>query len=273
MVSFEGARGSQAVSKLGLAFVAWTRATRWEKMAFHKLPPLADFVAARLTREFAARCAFESYADDLVEKFLQQRGLSVESLVQAHQTHFKAMEARNGRDASEAELADLRAMLCAEGVAPVSDSIASYSKEHAGQKNAGLWSFVASFRAEKRKTKAPGTASAAPKGSPGIGSSSTLEEDAAVLQASAAAEESARQSMVGMGFSSVDITAALERSDFAFGPALLLLLNGLDQHRTKTDRQQNERFRRHVRKKSVRAQGGRGAQQSSRLLRIHAANV
>ena len=250
MASFEGARGSQAVSKLGLAFVAWTRATRWEKMAFHKLPPLADFVAARLTREFAARCAFESYADDLVEKFLQQRGLSVESLVQAHQTHFKAMEARNGRDASEAELADLRAMLCAEGVAPVSESIASYSKEHAGQKNAGLWSFVASFRAEKRKTKAPGTASAAPKGSPGIGSSCTLEEDAAVLQASAAAEESARQSMVGMGFSSVDITTALERSGFAFGPALLLLLNGLGQQRTKTGGQQSERFRRHVRKKT-----------------------
>ena len=38
VVSFDGALSAIAVSKLGLAFVAWTRATRWEKMAFHKLP-------------------------------------------------------------------------------------------------------------------------------------------------------------------------------------------------------------------------------------------
>ena len=54
MVSFDGASGTQTLSKLGLAFVVWTRATLWEKMAFHKLPPLEDFVAARLTREFAS---------------------------------------------------------------------------------------------------------------------------------------------------------------------------------------------------------------------------
>ena len=78
MVSFEGAYGPAAVSKLGLAFVAWTRATRWEKMAFHKLPPLAEFVAARLTREFAARSAFESNADDLAVAFLRHRGMSME---------------------------------------------------------------------------------------------------------------------------------------------------------------------------------------------------
>ena len=91
VVSFDGARCTQTVSKLGLAFVAWTRATRWEKMAFHKLPPLEDFLAARLTREFKARCAFESKADDLFASFLQQRGMSLESLVQTHEQHFKAI--------------------------------------------------------------------------------------------------------------------------------------------------------------------------------------
>ena len=96
---------------MGLAFVAWTRATRWEKMAFHKLPPLADFVAARLTREFAARSTFESNADDLAVAFLHHRGMSQESFVQAHECHFKATEARKSREASEAELADLRGML------------------------------------------------------------------------------------------------------------------------------------------------------------------
>ena len=93
MVSFDGANGATAVSKLGLAFVAWTRATQWEKRAFHKLPRLEHSVAARLTREFAATGAFEKNADDLDVKFLQRRGLSVESLVGAHLMHFKAMEA------------------------------------------------------------------------------------------------------------------------------------------------------------------------------------
>ena len=125
---------------------------------------------------------------------------------------------------------------------PVSDSIARYSKERAGRKDAGLWSFVASFRVEKQKTKAPGPASAAPKRKPRTVSSSIPKEDAAAAQASAEVEVSARQSMVDMGFSSVDITAALERTDFAFGPALLLLLNGLDTHRHLTDNKQSERF-------------------------------
>ena len=42
IVSFDGVHGSSSVSKLGLAFVAWTRATTWAKMAFHKLPRLDD---------------------------------------------------------------------------------------------------------------------------------------------------------------------------------------------------------------------------------------
>ena len=70
--------------------------------------------------------------------FLQRRGLSVESLVEAPQTHFKAMKAKEGREVSEAELADLRTMLRADGVRPVPPSIADYCNEHAGQKNTGL---------------------------------------------------------------------------------------------------------------------------------------
>ena len=131
-------------------------------------------------------------------------------------------------------------------MAPVSDSIARYSKERAGQKDAGLLSFVASFRAEKQKTKAPGSARAAPKRKPRKGSNSIPEEDAAVAQASAEEDEKTWRSMVDMGFSVVDITTALERTGFAFGPALVELLNGLDEHRTNTDRTQSERFRRQV---------------------------
>ena len=39
VVSFAGAQSSSCVSKLGLAFVAWTRVQSWARMAFHKLRP------------------------------------------------------------------------------------------------------------------------------------------------------------------------------------------------------------------------------------------
>ena len=101
-----------------------------------------------------------------------------------------------------------------------------------------------------QKKKAPGSASAAHKGGFETPRKVSKRIAAAGAQASVAAEEStaaeesARQSMVDMGFSSVDITAALERENFAFGQALIQLLNGLDEHRTKTDNKHINRFRR-----------------------------
>ena len=68
IVSFDGSKGRASVAKLGLAFVAWTRATSWSRVGFHKLPPFADFLAARLTREFSARADFEQKADALFVK-------------------------------------------------------------------------------------------------------------------------------------------------------------------------------------------------------------
>ena len=49
--------------------------------------------------------------------------------------------------------------------------------------------------------------------------------------------------MYNMGFRVDDITRALERTSFPYGKALLLLLNGTDEKRTKYDSQ--DRFRRH----------------------------
>ena len=50
--------------------------------------------------------------------------------------------------------------------------------------------------------------------------------------------------MAEMGFAVGDITTALEQASFSFPQALLLLLNGLDEQRTKYDAQ--DRFRRHA---------------------------
>ena len=63
VVSFEGSRMVRAVSRMGLAFVAWTRVTAWDRMACMALPPIEDWWAARFSKEFRAREACASWAD------------------------------------------------------------------------------------------------------------------------------------------------------------------------------------------------------------------
>ena len=237
IVSFDGCKGRAPVAKLGLAFVAWTRTTTWSRMAFHKLPPFADFLAARLSREFSARTEFEHKADVLFVQLLERHGLSLEALMARHERHLQtSIFAKEGRHPTDAELADVRAMLSTAGVAPVSDSASRYCEQHSGRKTAGLWSFVASFRAEKKSKPDKG-----PHRSRG-----GKAETRSASTAAPADEGHAAQTMIDMGFKEVDITRALEQTSFQFGHALLLLLNGLDANRSRYDTR--ERFRRHTSK-------------------------
>ena len=153
-MSFAGARSSSCEGKLGLAFVAWTRAERWERMAFHKLPPLDEFIAVRLTREFDAGQAFECTADAMFVSCVERCGTSLEMPTVAREEHLKqALQQEEHRDPSHAEVVDLRAMLAASGVKPVSDSVSAYCAQKSGRKSEGLWGVVASFRAEKTQDK------------------------------------------------------------------------------------------------------------------------
>ena len=240
-MSFDGCKGRAPVAKLGMAFVAWTRATSWSRMCFHKLPPFADFLAARLTREFSARADFEHKADVLFVKLLERRGMSAEALVAQHEKNLQATTlAKEGRHPTNAEITDLRAMLSAVGVAPVSDSAARHCEHHSGRKGNGLWSFVASFRAEKKSKPAKGARRS-------VGPGAAWGQDCGGTRpASTAAsidENNAAQTMADMGFKEADITRALEQTSFQFQRALLLLLNGLDASRSKYDTL--ARFRRH----------------------------
>ena len=71
-----------------------------------------------------------------------------------HETHYKTTVAqREQRAASDEELTDLRAMMLTHGVVPVTDSVKKYCAQKTGHKAEGLWSFVASFRAEKKRGK------------------------------------------------------------------------------------------------------------------------
>ena len=113
-----------AASKPGLTFVGWTRATQWDKVAFHGLPALEEFLAVRTQRDFQLRSAFEEQADPRHDAFLLERGISHQQHLAAHQAHLDCslMETEQ-RHASAAELQDLQAMLGKRGVAPVSDSV------------------------------------------------------------------------------------------------------------------------------------------------------
>ena len=129
----------------------------WRLMAFHKLPPLAGFLSARLTREFSARADFEHKADALFANPLERCGTSHDALLAEHERRLRAPTlASEGREPTDAELCDMRAMLSVAGVAPVSDSVMRHCEQQAGRKGAGLWSFVVSFRAEKKRPPAKG---------------------------------------------------------------------------------------------------------------------
>ena len=70
IISFTDTKMPMPVAKMGLAFVAWTRATAWARIAFKGLPPLDHFLAMRLKPAFRARCSFEEKADELHDSFL-----------------------------------------------------------------------------------------------------------------------------------------------------------------------------------------------------------
>ena len=74
---------------IGLAFVAWTRATTFKKVAFQSIPPLEDFVAVRLSREFQLREEFETKADDFHDAFLKSRGIAQDKHLAAHLEHLE----------------------------------------------------------------------------------------------------------------------------------------------------------------------------------------
>ena len=61
----------------GVAFVAWTRVTDWERMGFRNLPCFGDFLQARATKVFAARERFETRSDRLHEQTMGEWGWGV----------------------------------------------------------------------------------------------------------------------------------------------------------------------------------------------------
>ena len=152
IISFLGCHMTSPVSKVGLPFVGWTRATSWAKVAFQALPPLEQFLAVRTTREFDIRKDFEARADSLHETFLHHMGTTNARQISDHKKHLKAaVLQKESREASPEELRDIEFMLSKRGVAPMSDSAKSWASARTGTKSAsGMLAMLSLFRASKK---------------------------------------------------------------------------------------------------------------------------
>ena len=137
---------------VGWAFVAWTRATSWKRVAFRSLPPVDDFLAVRQRKEFHARSLFEAKADSLHDLFLRDAGISAEDHLQAHRQHFaEGLWAREQRTPDSHEIEDLAAMLSHRGVLPVSDSMNSWLHDKVGKKSGlGITALLAACKRDRK---------------------------------------------------------------------------------------------------------------------------
>ena len=151
IISFKNARMPKPASKMGLAFVGWTRATKWSKIAFESLPPLDHFLSVRLQADFKNRERFEADADCLHDALLQQRGILEEDHLRAHQEHFsKSVRYSEARAATPQELEDIVNMLSQRGVAPVSESVMAWAHAERGRSSGlGMTAIVDAFRRDR----------------------------------------------------------------------------------------------------------------------------
>ena len=136
---------------MGLAFVGWTRATKWSKIAFESLPPIDHFLSVRLQSDFKNRARFEADADRLHDGLLQQRGISEQDHLRAHQEHFsKSVRCSEARSATLHELEDIVNMLSQRGVAPVSDGVLRWAHAERGRSSGlGITAIVDAFRRDR----------------------------------------------------------------------------------------------------------------------------
>ena len=242
VISFKDTKMPQPAAKLGLAFVGWTRATLWSKIAFISLPPLDQFLAVRLQPAFKARCRFEERADQQHDAFLLARGVDPHEHIEAHQRHFaQQLRAKDDRDPTAYELEDVAHMLNQRGVAPVSDSVMRWARGTIGASSSmGLTAIVDAFRRDRKtknagdvRSKLRGSQATPPEEREPVADSSALvrakrsgpqtaprEEREPVVDSSALDEASAAEALRALGYSLSDSTKALEQSDFSFAKAI-----------------------------------------------------
>ena len=80
VVDLSVTKGSRnPIATPGVAFVAWTRATSWPRVAFRALPPLSSFLDIRKRPDFLRRAEFEKWADEQHDATMNKHGVTPET--------------------------------------------------------------------------------------------------------------------------------------------------------------------------------------------------
>lgn len=80
VVDLSVTKGSRnPIATPGVAFVAWTRATSWPRVAFRELPKLSSFLDIRKRPDFLRRAEFEKWADEQHDATMKEHGVTPET--------------------------------------------------------------------------------------------------------------------------------------------------------------------------------------------------
>ena len=104
----------QLWGELGLAFVAWTRVTCFERLAFKCLPDLPAFYTLRKSPDFKCREIFEAQTAQRHKEYLMRtKSIGLEDELQLH---VQRWEQNEGRSMEPCHVKDLREKLFQDGL-------------------------------------------------------------------------------------------------------------------------------------------------------------
>ena len=114
----------------GLAFVACTRVTDWDRMGFRNLPAFGDFLAVRGSKLFKARSSFEADMDARHDSTLAAwvAGWCAEVEIKSHIAYSRAAAQKRGEAFTADDEADVRSMLMLRGVRALPQEVIDWAK-------------------------------------------------------------------------------------------------------------------------------------------------
>eukprot|EP00660_Eupelagonema_oceanica_P007192 gene7192-15539_t len=92
----------------------------------------ARFLAVRNSAVFKSRMVFEQRMDELHEATLRRLGITPQQEVEAHIAHLRGQRAKANLVVTEADIADMRAMLGLRGVRPIPDDVLEFIAKMSG---------------------------------------------------------------------------------------------------------------------------------------------
>jgi DNA replication protein DnaC len=152
VIDFHVGKNRNPVASAGLAFVAFTRAEKFERVAFRNLPPFQHFLAPRNSKEFHNRVVYEKSAAEFAEAFtFKFRGWTLQ---EEYDEHIAWSSARAGADLDQLVRKDIRDALFSKGVVPMDPDVLQWLQEEAQLgRTATMADIARAFRGHRPKQK------------------------------------------------------------------------------------------------------------------------